>query len=444
MARRSLTFRIIALSSVWIGLALIATASLLWYYYHDHIVKHYDAHAFMHLEEMVAASQLSPDGELLLTSDPSDPRFDILKSGWYWEIRHHDQVLAGSHSLDGETLDLRGLPIMEGVRVHEITGPKQQTLRVQTLKIAAGPPGEHLLLVVTAPLVGIREDVIDIAEHMLISFFILGIGLVLAVVLQVRVALKPLHAFSRGISDIREGRSDRLREDFPNEVQVLANELNNLLEHNAVLLKRARNQLGDLAHSIKNPLTVINNEAHHLEDAQRTLVLSKTKDIAKSVDHYLSRARASGADSVLGARANIKSVAEDLAFALRRLYKDRKVEIDTSGLCDCSFRGEAQDLEEMLGNLMDNACKWANSKVYLRCKPLSNRCLVMVEDDGPGIPDDQIERVIERGHRLDESIKGHGLGLGIVMDILALYDGKLSFGRSEFGGLSASLDLPGG
>mgnify|MGYP001555116898 CR=1 FL=1 len=443
MTRRSLTFRIIALSSIWIGLALIATAALLWHYYHDHIRKHYDAHVFMHLEEMIVASHLSPEGDLELTSYPSDPRFDISGSGWYWEIRHHGDILASSHSLSGESLDLAGLPITEGVRVHEIEGPWKETLRVQTMQIASGQPGEKLLLIASAPLVGIEDDVIDIAEHMLISFIVLGAGLILAVVLQIRLALKPLTKFSKGISEIREGKSDRLDEVFPAEVQLLANELNNLLEHNSVLLKRARNQLGDLAHSIKNPLTIINNEAYNLKETQKSLILDKTRDITKSVDHYLSRARASGSESVLGARANIKSVANDLAFALDRIYQDRNLDIDTSGLGNCSFRGEAQDLEEMLGNLMDNACKWAKSRVRVSCSSELNRCILTVEDDGRGIPDEQMKRVTERGLRLDDSIQGHGLGLGIVIDLLDLYDGELSFSHTELAGLSAELNIPG-
>ena len=199
----------------------------------------------------------------------------------------------------------------------------------------------------------------------------------------------------------------------------------------------------DRAHSIKNPLTIINNEAYNLKETQKSLILDKTRDITKSVDHYLSRARASGSESVLGARANIKSVANDLAFALDRIYQDRNLDIDTSGLGNCSFRGEAQDLEEMLGNLMDNACKWAKSRVRVSCSSELNRCILTVEDDGRGIPDEQMKRVTERGLRLDDSIQGHGLGLGIVIDLLDLYDGELSFSHSELGGLCAELNIPG-
>jgi len=442
MARRSLTFRIIAFSSIWIWLALMATALLLWYYYHDHIGKHYDAHVFMHLEEMVTASKLAPEGSIKLDFHPSDPRFQKIYSGWYWETRVGGETMERSPSLGTSRLSLGVAHAAEDHRVQVITGPKQQTLRVQTIEISKGQGGEKILLLASAPHMRIEDDVIDLAEHMLVSFIVLGIGLLIAVVLQVRLALKPLNAISTGISQIHEGKAERLREKFPEEVQPLVDELNNLLEHNSVLLKRARNQLGNLAHSIKNPLTVINNEAQNLDEGARTLILDQAKDISKSVDHYLFRARASGADSVLGARANVKSVAEDLTFALQRLYKDRNLKIDTSGLGTCTFRGESQDLEEMLGNLMDNACKWANRRVNLHCRPRQNRCVLTVEDDGPGIPEDQLEKVLERGQQLDESMQGHGLGLGIVQDMVELYGGKLTFKRSSLGGLCAELELP--
>jgi signal transduction histidine kinase len=280
---------------------------------------------------------------------------------------------------------------------------------------------------------------------MLMSFIVLGIGLVVAVVLQVKVALRPLRAIRSGISKIREGKQDKLHKEYPEDVQLLVDELNNLIEHNAVLLKRARNQLGDLAHSIKNPLTVINNEAQALESEQRQLILDQTIDITKSFDHYLSRARASGSENVLGTRSHIRSVAEDLAFAMKRIHGDSNIDIDITGTGSCSFRGESQDLEEMLGNLMDNACKWANSRMIVSCKPQPEfqRCRLSVEDDGPGIPKSEIQRVLQRGKRLDTTVQGHGLGLSIVQDIVELYGGKLTFRTSELGGLCAELDLPG-
>lgn len=424
-------------------MALIGTGALLMGFYRDHIEQHYDAHVQMHMEEMVSAARLLPDGSLDLSYPPSDPRYQVAHSGWYWEIRHAGSVLAKSPSLGDTKINLGNIYTAEHAGTHVITGPDGSPLRVQTMQIPAGIPGEHLLLVASAPMMGIRDDVIDVAEHMAVSFSLLALGLLVAVVLQIRIALRPIEAISTGIGDIHLGTADKLQGDFPRDVQPLVDELNNLLEHNSMLLRRARNQLGDLAHSIKNPLTVINNEARTMKSERGKLILAQTADIASSVDHHLSRARAFGTTNVLGSRAKVKNVAEDLEFALKRIYKNRDLEFDLSGLGTCSVRCEGQDLEEMLGNLMDNACKWAKSRVIVHCRGEVDRCLLYVEDDGPGIPDDEMERVLQRGQRLDESREGHGLGLGIIQDIVEMYSGKLTLGRSGYGGLSAELNLPG-
>jgi signal transduction histidine kinase len=397
----------------------------------------------MHMEEMVSAASLGPDGELQLAYAPSDPRYQVNNSGWYWEIRHRGRVLALSPSLQGESIDLSGLSTADHSGTRILDGPDGSPLRVQTLLVPAGIPGEQLLMVASAPMMGITDDVIDVSEHLLVSLALLGLGLLVAVLIQIRIALRPIEAIGKGISNIHQGTADRLDGDFPKEVQPLANELNNLLEHNSTLLRRARNQLGDLAHSVKNPLTVINNEARAMKSEKGALILKETADIASSVDHHLSRARAFGTTNVLGSRAKVRPVAEDLAFALKRIHQDRKLDFDLSGLGECAVRCEGQDLEEMLGNLMDNACKWAGSRVIVHCKNEDGHCLLYVEDDGPGVPEDKIEHVMQRGQRLDESREGHGLGLGIIQDIVELYRGDLVLGKSGYGGLSARLKLPG-
>ena len=329
---KSLTFRIILLSGTWIIMALVGTGAVLLNFYRNHIESHYDAHVLMHMEEMVSAARLGEDGELELAYAPSDPRYQVKHSGWYWEIRHDDQTLASSPSLDGETIELGEFLSAEHSGTQVTMGPANNPLRIQTMKIPAGIPGEHLTLVASAPMVGITDDVIDVAEHIAISFSVLALGLLLAVVLQIRIALKPLHDISKGISDIHQGNADEVEGEFPRDVQPLVNELNNLLEHNSVLLRRARNQLGDLAHSIKNPLTVINNEARGMSTEKGPLILKQTADIAGSVDHHLSRARAFGTTKVLGSKTKVRPVAEDLVFALKRIYKYRNLMFDLSGL----------------------------------------------------------------------------------------------------------------
>jgi len=439
---KTLAFRITAFSSIWIVSALVFTAIVLVINHSDHTAHHYDQHVHMHLEELTGASSFDPDGTFKLAFYPSDPRYQDLYSGWYWEVKQSGRTLARSPSLGDYSLMLGDVKPTSEVTVYDIKGPQQQPLRAHVEEMKVGPDRVPLVFLATSPTQGIKEDVAEYSNHIVFSFVILGICLLLAVVLQVHVALKPLKGISAQISDIRAGRATRLTEHQLEDVQPLVDELNNLLDHNAVLVKRARNQLGDLAHSVKNPLTVINNATLQMEPEQKDLILSQTRDISRSVDHYLSRARTYGTEKVLGSRSSVRSVTEDLVFVMRRIYQERNLEFDLLLLQDCWFRGEVQDLEEMLGNLMDNACKWAKSRVMVECTTLDGRLYLKVEDDGPGIKEQEYDKVMRRGHKLDESKPGHGQGLGIVKDIAGLYGGSLKLARGDLGGLQAALELP--
>jgi len=440
--RRSLAFRIISLSGAWVTMTLLITALLLLYFYRDHTAQHYDEHVAMHLEELLGASRFLPDGTFDLTFNPSDPRYHNLNSGWYWEVQQSGVSLRRSPSLGESSLHLGDVQPSNSMAIYELPGPLHETLRVHIVKARPDPNYASLTYISSAPMTNISDDVLGYTNHIIASFLVLGIGLLLAVVLQVRVALKPLQAISSGITDVREGRAPRLPQAYPVDVQPLVDELNNLLEHNAVLLKRARNQLGDLAHAVKNPLTVIKNETRNMQPGQKDLMLQQTSEITKSVNHYLSRARTFGTENVLGARSDVKTVAEDLVFAMQRIYQQRKLEYDCSQVQESCFRGDGQDLEEMLGNLMDNASKWARKKVLVCCSVQEDRLILVVEDDGPGIPDGSMGSVMHRGNKLDESKPGHGQGLGIVNDIADLYGGSLTLSRSQLGGVRARLDLP--
>ena len=440
--RNSLAFRIIALSGVWVIMALLITALLLLYFYNDHVAQHYDRHVSIHFEELLGASGFNPDGSFRLAFDPSDPRYNILHSGWYWEVRQSGKTLQRSTSLDGDTLDIGDTGPSGNLEIRQVVGPHQDKVRVHVVSVKQADGHAPLQYLASAPMSGINEDVLTYSYHVIASFVVLGMGLLLAVVLQVRVALKPLQAVGSGIADIRSGKTARLPVGQLADVEPLVSELNNLLDHSAGLLERARNQLGDLAHSVKNPLTVINNEARELSPEKKDLILLQTREINKNVDHYLSRARTFGAEKVLGSRAEVKGVVEGLVYAMQRIYTKRKLTFDTSGVGECGFRGEGQDLEEMAGNLMDNACKWARSRLAIHCKVDNGRLLLVVEDDGPGIAENKREQALCRGVKLDESKPGYGQGLGIVKDIATLCGGSLKLGASELGGLRAELNLP--
>ena len=440
--RNTLAFRIIALSGVWILVALVVTGLMLVKSHRAHTAQHYDAHVSMHLEELTGASHFSEEGDFTLAFRPSDPRYRVRYSGWYWEVKQGHETLVSSLSLGHSSLDLKGVKPASHVRIHEIAGPQNEILRVHVIAMKVDPGRDPIVFLATAPSRSITEDVVEYSNDVLLGFIALGIGLLLTVVVQVRVALKPLKAISSSIADIRAGKVSELPADQLEDVQPLVDELNNLLDHNAELVKRARNQLGDLAHSVKNPLAVINNAVHEMEAGQKELILQQTKDISRSVDHYLSRARTFGTQKVLGSRSSIRSATEDLVYVMQKIYKQRNLDFDLSGLRGCWFRGEGQDLEEMLGNLLDNACKWAKNGVRVSCGTENGRLEIAVADDGPGIAKEDFDHVMRRGHKLDESKPGHGQGLGIVKDIAALYGGSLQLERSHLGGLQAKLDLP--
>ena len=442
MIRNSLTLRLIATSFAWVGATLLVTAVLLVVLFRGHIEQRFEALLLDHLEELVSASELTPESTLQMTWRPSDPRFNRPHSGWYWEILQSGVSVARSDSLWRESLKVTEPHIGGNPQIQQFSGPEDEPLQVLAQDITFPEAENPLLFVVAGPVADIEDNVRAFTAQVAITLTVLGIGLLMVVWLQVRFGLRPLQAMQRALGDIRKGKVRRLTENYPVEIEPVVRELNGLLDHNTALLERARTQVGNMAHALKNPLTVIRNEAKAIKNERGRVIREQTTAMANSVDRYLSQARIAGTAGVLGARADVKTIIDDLCFSMERLYNDRDLEIQRSGLDGCWFRGEAQDLEEMLGNLMDNACKWARSQVVVRAECADDRLVIVVEDDGPGIPQQRQVEVLERGRRLDEKVPGSGLGLDIAQDIAGLYRGSITLGRTSSGGLSAQLDLP--
>ena len=442
MMRNSLTLRLIATSFAWVGATLLITAVLLVVLFRGHIEQRFEALLLDHLEELVSASELTPEGTLQMTWRPSDPRFNRPHSGWYWEVLQSGASVARSDSLWRESLKVTEPRIGEVPQIQRLSGPEDEPLQVLVQDIIFPEDEKPFLFAVAGPVADIEDDVGAFTAQVTITLTVLGIGLLLVVWFQVRFGLRPLQAMQQALGDIRKGKIQRLPENYPVEVEPVVSELNGLLDHNRALLERARTQVGNLAHALKNPLTVIRNEAKAIENERGRVIREQTAAMTNSVDRYLSQARIAGTAGVLGARADVKTIIEDLCFSMERLYEEKDLEIQRAGLVGCWFRGEAQDLEEMLGNLMDNACKWARSQVLVRTERVDDRLLIVVEDDGPGIPEQRQAEVLERGRRLDEQAPGSGLGLDIAQDIAGLYRGSITLGRTSRGGLCAQLDLP--
>jgi signal transduction histidine kinase len=280
----------------------------------------------------------------------------------------------------------------------------------------------------------------------------------LTTALQVRFGLAPLGRISQRLAAIRSGRAERLEGQFPVEIAPLARETNALLDANREIVARARTHVGNLAHALKTPLSVIVNEAAaRADDPLGQKVREQAAIMRDQIARQLERARLAARPTVIGTLTDVPPVVTALARTMEKLYRARDIAIAVDGPEHAFFRGEQQDLEEMIGNLVDNGCKWAQSRVAIEVvadpasvkadaagKSATAQLRVIVDDDGPGLSPEEREQVARRGQRLDETKPGSGLGLSIVVELAALYNGALTFGTAPIGGLRAELALPAG
>jgi len=443
MPVKSISQRLIVAATLWIVCALAITAVFLTAQFRNHVERAIDMDLQDHISEILTLVAVDAEGRARLSRHPVDPRFNEAASGWYWEIRFGDDRTERSRSLDGGTLQLPGRFERGVVTLTAAQGPRGRPLRVagQLFQLpGAKAPFAILLAGPAADLAGAAREFSLILTAALAA---LAVGLVLAVILQVRFGLRPLERMRASLAHMRGGDGKaRMDGPFPAEIQPLADELNALLDHSAAVLERARTQTGDLAHALKTPLAVIRNEADRLDGEAGAVIRLQTERMADRVDHILTRARMAGARRVLGVRTDVDAVVQGLRRTLKKIFGERPIEIEVEGIGGLAFEGERQDLEELLGNLMDNACKWAEKRVVVWGRRDGTHLLIGVDDDGPGIAEDRYDEVLGRGGRLDDRVPGSGLGLSIVCDVAATYDGSLSLTRSGLGGLSARVRLP--
>lgn len=441
MKGNSLTRRLAVGAAALIAFSLFGAGQLLVLMFRDHVEQRFDHSLVDHLDELVAASEVGTAGHLVLAWTTFEPRFHRPGSGWYWQVARNSAVDAASQSLAGMRLDL---PPVESQAVHEIEGPAGQALRVLVRHITLPGARGDFVYAVAGPVSEIRGDVWRFSVITAATLAVLGVGLVLAMLFQVRYGLRPLKGLRSALADIRSGRRHRMPESFPSEVEPVVDELNALLDHNAALLARARTHAGDLAHALKHPLMVLAHEAREAGGEKGRAIAEQVTAMRGAVERNLARARVAGPGGPTGMRAPVAEAFEGLRYSLDLLYQDRGLRIEAKGLDGLSFAGDGQDLEEMLGNLMDNACKWGRSRIRVAASRRNGRLSIAVEDDGEGVAEEERAAVMARGGRLDERVVGAGLGLGIVSDIAEIYNGSLRLADSELGGLKAELSLPSG
>ncbi|HXJ01288.1 MAG TPA: sensor histidine kinase [Micropepsaceae bacterium] len=408
------------------------------------------------LDGLIAAAEVDAPEHVSLQGRFADPRFERVFSGWYWQIEPEvsqtpDTQPQTSRSLWDQFLAPQNLTPggSNNALLGFAAGPDGQHLRVISRRIAMPRTAEGredtqvFRFMVAGDEKEMEADVARFNRTLFWAFALFSLGLLAAIAIQVRVGLMPLRRVSSALARIREGRARRLEGTFPAEIAPLAGELNSLIAHSAEVVGRARAHVANLAHFLKTPLTVLANEAAASSSPLAETVTRQVTAMRRQVDHYLARARAAGALDVLGSRTEAAPVLNDLARVLKRMHPDKDLSIAVDVAPGIAFRGEREDFEEMAGNLIDNACKWAKARIAVQAGPLDGgRFYLRVGDDGHGLAPDERARAMERGERLDESVPGTGLGLAIVRDIAKLYGGNFTLGEAALGGLEARLELP--
>lgn len=449
---RSLAARLALGAAAWVTLALVVSGFALSELYRQSTLRALDREVAVVLDALTAGVQLDADGAPTTTAPPNDARFFRALSGRYWQITLLDRSeapRARSESLWDERMAWPGgvdaLAAQPGVAVIiDADGPYGQPVRLGGQVIALNEGRDRLLIMAAFDRRAAESDVRTFQAALFGGLAALGAGLILAAVLQVLFGLRPLNRLRADIADVRSGRVRRLVGDYPTEVAPLTAELNGLIDHNAEVVERARTHVGNLAHALKTPLSVILNEARQEGTPFADLVRRHAASMGDNIDHYLKRAQAAARAETLGAQTDVAAVVADIARTLERLYGGSKdLDIDCVINPALRFRGERQDLEEMIGNLMENACKYGGGQVRVSGAMFgAERLALIVEDDGPGLAPEQKTVALARGGRLDERAPGQGLGLSIVADLADMYGGDLNLEESPLGGLLARLVLP--
>lgn len=450
----SLATRLFLSATVWVVAILVVTGVILSSVYRGATERAFDRRLNLYLRTVITEVNLPEESSDRQLQALGEPLFDLPLSGWYWQIARTDgdkgEVRVSRSLWDKRlpSLENSGIALSDsGVRMGYVAGPESQVLRMVERPVDLGADGKFLVAV-AGDATEIFDETRAFDVYLGVTFLALGVVLVLTTIFQVRFGLAPLKRISDSLANIRSGRAERLEGNFPVEIAPLARETNALLDANRGIVQRARTHVGNLAHAIKTPLSVIVNEASgRAGDPLAAKVLEQSAVIRDQVTHYLERASIAARVTVVGTVTEVAPVLDALRRTMEKIHRERSLTLAVECPSGVRFRGERQDLEEMAGNLVDNACKWGRSKVtvivVLHAGPGgAERLRIVVDDDGPGLSPSEREQAARRGQRLDQSKPGSGLGLSIVTELAALYGGSLSLGSAPIGGLRAELVLP--
>jgi signal transduction histidine kinase len=450
----SLRFRLLAGAAVWITLALTIAGFVLSGLFQDRIHQRFQDEMLNHLEQLAASLELDDQGQLSLRQPLSDPRFRRPLSGLYWQIGGPGETILSSRSLWDSVLALPADSVEpSALHRHIVSGPAGQMLSVMERSVVLPErPDAPIRIAIAADRAEMGRVMDSFNRTLTLSLGALALALIAAAVIQVQIGLRPLSRLRSGLNAVRAGRQKRFTEAMPSEIMPLVDDLNALLAHAEDSVGRGRLQAGNLAHALKTNLAMLANEARLLDSQNGqdgpgrigAAMVERVEVMRRHIDHHMARARAAASRGIPGLSAPVADRVAALARVMRKLHADRALEIVADSAADHSFAGEREDLDEMLGNLVDNACAWARRRVAVasRLDDAPGWLILTVDDDGPGLPADRREAVLMPGVRLDESVPGTGLGLTVVHDLARLYGGDLTLEDSPLGGLRARLRLP--
>ena len=439
----SLTRRMIVVAALWITALLLMGGFALDRILSASIIQNFDDQLEYVLNAMIASSEIGPDGEVRFNRQPADQRFIEPYSGVYFQISGEGADTFPSRSLWDRRLRVEDQHRDVEVHVYNSDEFEGEPLRVSERDVILPGSRVRWRFQVAQSREMIDAQIRQLRSTLFWSFLALGIGLLILAALQTFYGLWPLRRVRQDVAAIRSGAKTRITEAFPNEVQPLTEEINQLLAHNEDQAEEARRHAGNLAHALKTPLTVITNAATADAPDLADTVCREATVMRRQVDHHLARARAIGRRASAHARAHVWESVEAVQRAVDRLYEN--VTVDIAGDKRAQVRVERQDLDEMVGNLVENAAKYGGGRVFVTVEPKDSVVDIIVEDDGRGIPQQEREAIFQRGARLDTDKPGTGLGLAIVRDVAEIYGGRVSLEESEdLGGLLARLSLPAG
>ena len=403
------------------------------------------------LRQLRRGMEVMPSGEIKIAREPTDPQFDIVFGGRYWQIDENGKTLLRSRSLSDWTLTFSALvPKSDGSETVKIIGPEGQKLfavvRKHPLALPASSDHRTLKIITAVDAAEIDEDVNKFAAELFSSLTGLALLLLLGAYAHVTIGLRPLEKLRSKVAGVRAGKASIVDGAYPDEVMPLVDETNALLLEQEKELQTARARAGDLAHGLNTPLAIMAANARTLRRSGQSDVAAEIdrqiESMHRHVDRELARARARGARRSGHAPIDVALLLGGLVSVMESLSRGSELEWTTDAGPDLEIAVDADDFNNMMGNILENAQKWARTKVHVTVRKTLEGITIDVDDDGPGVPDDMIDRVLLRGERADTSVSGSGLGLAIVNDLVELYRGSLKLSRSALGGLKASLFLP--